>query len=71
MWCTSLYIETILEYVVVVREGELDRNVIRKRAEEKYGKACAQRGYGLGASLVFVCEPGDGPLCRETWGQEV
>ena len=43
MWCTSLYIEMLLEYVVVW-EGELDRNVIRKRAEEKYGKVRAQRG---------------------------
>lgn len=52
MWCTSLYIEMLLEYVVV-GEGELDRNVIRKRAEEKYGKVRAQRGDGAGSFFTI------------------
>lgn len=52
MWCTSLYIEMLLEYVVV-GEWELDRNVIRKRAEEKYGKVRAQRGDGAGSFFTI------------------
>lgn len=64
MWCASLYIEMLLEYVVV-GEGELDRNVIRKRAEGNMGKFARSEGTVQGVSLLFVCEPGNGPLCCE------
>lgn len=49
----SLYIEMLLEYVVVGEGGGVDRNVIRKRAEEKYEKVRAQRGDGAGSFFTI------------------
>lgn len=34
-------------------------------------KFVRSEGTVQGVSLLFVCEPGDGPLCRETWGRAV
>lgn len=37
----------------MVGEGEIDRNIIRKRAEEKYEKVRAQRGDGAGSFFTI------------------